>query len=105
MIEPADIEAIDKQYFEIIRMNSYYVTLRSRNTRHEWHLLERIANGHRTFVISHRHKASEPFHLQRNRTTIKDCCAYIKSHDAFQMQKDTSKEERRRRYLMSKKQS
>lgn len=78
MIDPSDFEAIDKNYFEIIGNNDYCITIRSRNTLHEWHLMERIANGHRTFVISHRHGPSAPYHLQQNRPTVEACCDYIR---------------------------
>lgn len=99
MIEPADLEAVDRHYFEIIGSSKYYVTLRSRNTEHEWHLLERIANGYRTFVISHRHRSSEPFHLQRTRPTIAESCEYIKDHDVYYLEKIRKQKERRLRRL------
>ena len=51
MIQPADLEAIDTEYFDIIEAKGYLVVLHSRVTGHDWALLERVANRHRTFVI------------------------------------------------------
>ena len=99
MIEPVDLVAIDSHYFDIIGTGDYNVTLRSWNTRHEWHILERIANGHRIFVISHRHKHSDPFHMQRTRSSIDACCAYIKDHDEYYLEKVRRQKERRLRRL------
>jgi hypothetical protein len=51
MIEPVDIRSIDTEYFYIIEAKGYLVVLHSRVTGHDWTLLERMANGHRTFLI------------------------------------------------------
>lgn len=99
MIESIDLVAIDSHYFEIIGTSDYYVTLRSMNTRHEWHLLERIANGHRIFVISHRHRPSEPYHMQLTMPSVEACCTYIKDHDGYHLEKIRKKKERRLRRL------
>ncbi len=99
MIETEDINAIDQGYFELINISEYYITIQSRNTGHFWHLLERVANDHRTFVISHRHGGSGPYHLQQTRSkpSIEACCDYIKDHDAYQARKDMAKEQRRQK--------
>ena len=99
MIEMDDLAAIDANYFEIIESKDYTVTLHSINTGHYWHLLERIANGHRSFVVSHRHGGSGPYHLQQTRSkpSIEACCDYIKDHDAYQARKDMANEQRRQK--------
>lgn len=99
MIDPSDLAAIDRQYFEVIGNNDYCITLRSLNTMHEWHLLERIANDNRTFVISHRHGPSAPFHLQRSKPTVEACLDYIKNHDAYHLEKVRKQKEQRLRRL------
>ena len=99
MIDLADLASIDRQYFEVIRSNDYSITLRSLNTLHEWHLLEREANGNRTFVISHRHGPSGPYHLQRSRPTVGACCDYIMDHDRYHLEKVRRQKEQRLKRL------
>lgn len=107
MIDRIDIEAIDKAYFEITGKKEYTLVLQSRNTGHYWCLLEQVYNGHRFFQISHRHHVSDPFHLQKNKPTVEECCAYIRSHDTYHLERERKKEERRmrRRANLGEKQS
>ena len=95
MIDGNDIEEIDKNYFDIIGKKDYGIVLRSQCTGHYWYLLEQEYNQHRTFQIYHRHHASNPYHLQKNKPTIEDCCEYIKDHDEYHLKKLKKKEERR----------
>ena len=67
MITQTDLDNIDTSYFQIIEVKPYTLTLRSRNTGHYWALQERIANGCRTFLISHRHHEKDPYHFQNIR--------------------------------------
>ena len=97
MIGPADLAAIDRDYFNILSAGGYDITLQSRPTGHCWHLLERVSNGYRSFVISHRHGDSGPYHPQKTKPkpSVEACCDYIKGHDAYQAQRDRAKEQRR----------
>lgn len=94
MIVQADIDDIDREYFEILAWNLYCITIRSYSTGHYWHLLEQIANGHQTFRISHKHNKKDPYHLQTNRPSVASCCEYIRSHDAYHLERTRRKEER-----------
>lgn len=96
MIKPIDLETIDTEYFDIIETKGYLVVLHSRATGHDWALLEREANRHRTFMISHRHSAGMPYHTQTNRASIAACCDYIKAHDTFHFERERQKKEERR---------
>lgn len=97
MVKQTEIESIDREYFDIIEARDYVLVLRSRNTGHHWCLLEQIYNGYRTFQILHKHKKADPYHPQKNRPSVEACCAYIKSHDAYQLRKEREKEESRQR--------
>ena len=102
MIESADLEAIDTEYFDIVESRDYTVLIHSKNTGHDWHLLERIANGHRSFLISHRHSVLHPYHLQKSKPSISACCEYIMDHDAYHLKKNKGKkvkQEKRRKQL------
>ena len=97
MIDKTDIYGIDRNYFDIIGEKDYGIVLRSQCTGHYWYLLEQEYNGHKSYQIYHRHHASNPYHLQKNRPTVEDCCEYIRSHDAYHLQKMKRKEERRQK--------
>lgn len=99
MIVQADIDYIDREYFELVGKKDYTIVLRSKSTGHYWCLLEQVCNGHRTFQICHKHKEAEPYHPQKNRPSIVSCCEYIRSHDAFYQEKEKRKKERRLRRL------
>ena len=95
MISNKEIQAIDRQYFDVLETTAFYVVLRSRNTGHFWHLLEQHPGSHVTFLISHKHHEWNPYHPQANRPTIDDCCKYIKWHDRFHKQREKEKQSRR----------
>lgn len=98
MIDKTDIASIDTNYFEIIGIKDFGVALRSRCTGHFWYLLEQEYNGYRTFKIHHKHSASDPYHVQRNKPSISVCCDYIRDHDAYQLRKMQKKEDRKKRF-------
>ena len=95
MIDGIDIGAIDKSYFDIIEKKDYGIVLRSRCTGHYWYLLEQEYNGCRSFQIHHKHHASGPYHLQKNKPSIKACCEYIRSHDEYHLAKIRKKEQKK----------
>lgn len=99
MIEFSDITAIDTDYFEIVEIREFFIVLHSRNTDHDWHILEREANGHRTFLISHRHNRTSPYHIQKSKPSIEACCEYIIDHDDFHLKRSKKKAERRNKRL------
>ena len=97
MIDSIDISAVDVGYFETIEIKEYTIVIRSLSTGHYWCLLEQIYNGCRTFQILHKHKEAEPYHPQKNRPSVLACCAYIQSHDAYYLERERKKKERRMR--------
>lgn len=97
MIDSTDMASIDKDHFIIIEIKEYTIVIKSRSTGHYWCLLEQVYNGCRTFRISHKHHAADPYHFQRNKPSIANCCEFIQSHDAYQLAKEHGKEVRRAR--------
>lgn len=96
MIDSIDISAVDVGYFDVVEIKDYVLVLKSKSTGHYWYLLEQVYNGHRTFRISHKHKESEPYHFQRNKPSVLECCEYIRGHDAFHLERERKKKGRRR---------
>ena len=95
MVEWTDLQAIDQDYFDIIGVKEYSLVLHSRNTGHDWYLLEQEYNGCRTFLIHPRHHPTDPFHPQKNKPTIEACCEYIMSHDASHLERTRKKKQHR----------
>ena len=103
MLTADDLSAINPDYFQIIDSNRARIVIMSRNTGHYWCLLERLSNGCRSFQIQHRHGNSGPYHVQRNRPSIEDCCDYIIDHDFFHLERERAKREKRERSLERRK--
>ena len=103
MLTADDLSAINPDYFQIIDSNRARIVIMSRNTGHYWCLLERLSNGCRSFQIQHRHRETAPYHLQAYRPSIEACCAYIVQHDAFHLEREKAKQERRRRAVERRK--
>ena len=97
------LSVIDSNYFQIVDANEARIVIRSLSTGHYWCLLERIANGSRSFQIQHRHGNSGPYHVQRNMPSIEDCCDYIIDHDFFHLERERAKREKRERSLERRK--
>ena len=69
----------------VIIADEYCVTLRSRNTRHIWHLRDGELSDGEVTVILHKHQVSDPYHAHGRSRTMKRAIRDIKKHDQFQM--------------------
>ena len=76
---------IDSNYFDIIELSSFCVTLRSKNTGHYWHIENADGNNYRSCKIYHRHNTSDSYHLHGHAATFSGCISAIKEHDRFQL--------------------
>lgn len=84
MFTRRDIDGIDTGYFEILQTSPFALTLRSRCTGHEWHLIVRD-NQWNACEIYHRHNASKPWHRQWGSKTLHNALAAIREHDTFHL--------------------
>lgn len=103
MLTADALSAIDSNYFQIVDANEARIVIRSLSTGHYWCLLERVANGIRSFQVQHRHRNSGPYHIQVYRPSIEACCAYIMDHDVFHIEREMAKREKRERSLERRK--
>ncbi len=53
MITTEELKKVEGNYFEVLQTGAFAVTLRSKNTGHYWHLIEREYPTFRHFVIYH----------------------------------------------------
>lgn len=72
-------------YFEVLQAGAFTITLKSKNTGHYWHLLEREYPTFRHFVIYHKHNVSDEYHAQGMACDLVAAVSGIRSHDEFQM--------------------
>lgn len=85
MFDTKVLENINPQYFNIILLSEYDVTIQSRNTWHYWYLHNTEYPGEGNCVIFHKHKASHPYHLHGRTGTLPQAVRSIKKHDKRQM--------------------
>lgn len=89
MFNKSELSSIDREYFTVLSANAYQVTLQSKNTLHEWHILAREDRVHgkviRTCIINHRHNCRDGFHPHGSASTLADAMNMIKKHDVFQL--------------------
>ena len=85
MITKEEIKELDGNYFEVLQTGAFAITLKSKNTGHYWHLLEREYPSFRHFVIYHKHNASDAYHAQGTACDLAAAVSGIMSHDEFQM--------------------
>lgn len=104
MITQKDINSIDRSYFEVLGSNPYCITLRSKNTSHEWHLLYYEYLHRSLFRIYHRHSRNYPFHAHGHAANLPLALGLIKKHDSYFIRKtvahkETVKQRRMKRRL------
>ena len=84
MLTKDDISLIDDSFY-ILFYNAFCVTIRSKATDHEWHIIVREYNHSKSFEIWHRHSAKDAFHLHGHGKSIQKVIEKIKCHDEFQL--------------------
>lgn len=85
MITTEELKKVEGNYFEVLQTGAFAVTLRSKNTGHYWHLIERKYPTFRHFIIYHKHNASDEYHTQGTACNLTAAVSGIKLHDEFQM--------------------
>lgn len=80
-----DIAGIDRSYFEVLSSSPFALTLRSKPTSHEWHLVMKSVNDGRSCEVYHRHKQSHSWHPQWGSKHFPEVLDAIKEHDRFQL--------------------
>lgn len=85
MYKQQELDSIDNNYFYIIMMNEYSVTLISKNTFHMWKLHNVELQDGEITVIFHKHHVSDQYHRHGRSSTLCNAIRQIKAHDAFQL--------------------
>ncbi len=77
------INTIDKSYFRIIGSNQFSITLQSKNTGHEWHLLASDFRFASSCIVEHRHHHTDSFHYHGRYPSLLITIENIQSHDTW----------------------
>ena len=86
MYTQAELNSLDRKYFEVIVANDYDITLLSKNTRHMWQLHSVELPDGPLIVLFHKDHVSDEYHLQRRfGGDLNRVIQTIKSHDQFQL--------------------
>ncbi|MCD7717401.1 MAG: hypothetical protein LUI39_13335 [Lachnospiraceae bacterium] len=111
MFHKEDLQCLDPDYFAIIHVDDYDVTVMSKNTGHVWYIhnvetpphirsaagrVSHFKNASRladapeyplpgSCVIFHKHKASHPYHQHGRSNTLRQAIRSIRKHDRYQM--------------------
>lgn len=85
MIAKEELKELKGNYFEVLQAGAFAITLKSKNTDHYWHLLEREYPTFRHFVIYHKHNAADAHHTQGTACDLAETVSGIMLHDEFQM--------------------
>lgn len=85
MFDTKDLEAISRDYFNVICTSEFDVSVQSKNTGHFWYLHNITQPNVNACVIFHKHKFTQPYHLHGRAKTLRQALRSIKRHDAWQM--------------------
>ncbi len=85
MFDTNDYDQLDRDYFIVICIDAYDVTLRSRNTGHYWYLHLTESQVGSKVIVYHKHEWKKPYHFQKRVTTIRQAVRLIKDHDKWQI--------------------
>lgn len=89
MFTTEETKNIDNNYFRIIQISSYSVTLQSLNSKHYWYILHEVGTrfNYSTCQIYHKHREQYPWHRHSNKPTLMDSIDMIIDHDNYWMKK------------------
>ncbi|MCD8327220.1 MAG: hypothetical protein LUC90_11255 [Lachnospiraceae bacterium] len=85
MFHKEDLQCLDPDYFAIIHVDDYDVTVMSKNTGHVWYIHNPEYPLPGSCVIFHKHKVSHPYHQHGRSNTLRQAIRSIRKHDRFQM--------------------
>ena len=80
-----DLKCLDPEYFCIITVDDYDVTVMSRNTGHYCYLHNPESPEEGTVIIFYKHKFYHSYHQHGRANTLRLAVIGIKSHDKWQM--------------------
>lgn len=88
MFDTKDLDVISQEYFNIICISEYDITVQSKNTGHYWYLHNVTQPNANACVIFHKHRYFHPYHLHGKSKTLRQAIRNIQNHDKWQLQRE-----------------
>lgn len=85
MFKKTELLLVNSVYFILLKLNSFCITLRSKNTGHFWHITVQEYGKVRRFELYHRHKETDEYHLHGHAGSLEALLASIKQHNLFHL--------------------
>lgn len=85
MFTQKELDVVDIDYFHVIQISAYAVTLQSKNTHHCWHIVSQSYGKFVSCQIYHTHHKYQPYHLHKSVSCIQAAIEAIKRHDTYQL--------------------
>lgn len=80
-----EVNMIDEEYFSVLFIDEYDITIKSNNTKHVWNLHCVDNSGNIEVILFHKHHLSDQYHLQMKCKSVPHAIKVIKAHDLFQL--------------------
>lgn len=81
-----EVSLISQEYFEILKIATCYIEIKSKNTGHCWRICKPGRHSAYSIEIYHKHSHETPvYHLHRRKSTMWGTIEEIKKHDQYQM--------------------
>lgn len=94
MFTQKEVNSIDLEYFCIIQLGGYAVTIKSKNTRHCWHIVSQSYKTHSSCQVYHTHQENTPYHRHGNAGSLQAAIRMIQNHDEYLLHKIQNKKGR-----------
>ena len=85
MFTAEELQAIDTEYFRMIVMDPYDLTIQSKCTGHYWYLHSTGYPSDGSCIIFHKHRYQHPYHQHGRARTLRQAVKSIKNHDVYQI--------------------
>ena len=86
MFQQKDLSCVIKDdYFNIIAINAYCITVQSKNTKHYWHIEHEEFPSFQHCIIYHNHWKNMQYHKHGHSGSLDKAILKIKEHDKFQL--------------------
>ena len=88
MFAEKDTMKIGTEYFRVIQISPYTITLQSKNTKHCWHILDQTYYGRSSCLIYHTHSINTSYHLHGHASCLDSAVYLIQNHDRYLLKKN-----------------
>ena len=89
MFRTEALEKVDRDYFNIIVLEAYDVSVQSKNTGHYWTIHNTEYPGEGACVIYHKHRFRHPYHLHGRAPSLGRALRSIRKHDEWLIGRET----------------